>query len=263
MSLNVKDKLLMSLKSPYVWMVRGVIALAGILYTPWMFALLPLSELVVQTWFDALFRTKLDEKSQGDAAQERERLAGQLSKEDRYRFSKVTACLDEIEANLKNSAYTGQVDCEELARDFFTRMISLRNAQKVEQTLNEEVIGSAMKEEERSLKAETNDRLRAVIAERLALQKQRVELGKKVSMRTRELEAQLRLVEEQILLLRDTVLTTGVHSAQGGVLDSHETESGVSEKIEVLSRQLRVCSELDDEMQTVLRGAPQRAEREG
>jgi hypothetical protein len=92
------------------------------------------------------------------------------------------------------------------------------------------------------------------------LQGQRLELKKRLQGRVRELGAQLKLIEDQIGFLRDTVLSSEVQ--QGRALDN-EAQSALKDQIDILNRQMRICSDLDDEVHSMLKtGSMQRVDKE-
>jgi len=256
MSLSSKEKLLMSLRSPYLWMVRGVIALSGLLYTPWMLFLLPLSELIVQTWFDQIFKSRLEEDS---AAGDRD-FARQLSREDAKWYEHIKDCLAQVRDRLPDVQYAPQVQVDALAQDVLRRLLTLRRAQALDHETSEEEISSELERTGKAAAAEKNDRVREVLEERKALQGQRLELKKRLQGRVRELGAQLKLIEDQIAFLRDTVLSSEVQ--QGRALDE-EAQSALKDQIDILNRQMRICSDLDDEVHSMLKtGSMQRVDKE-
>ncbi len=256
MTLSLKEKLLMSLRSPYLWMIRGVIGLAGLLYTPWMFLLIPLSELLVQTWFDHVFKLKIEENSaEGDLD-----FVRQLSRDDVKWYEHIQSCLADIRNRLPDVQYAPQIQVDALARDVLRRLVSLRRAQALNQETSESEIADELERTGKAAKAEKNDRVREVLEERKALQEQRLELKKRLEGRVRELGAQLKLIEDQVGFLRDTVLSSEVQ--KGSTLDE-ASRSALKDQIDILNRQMRVCSELDDEVHSMLRnGSMQRVEKD-
>ena len=260
---SVQDRIRLSLKDPYLWMVRGVIGLAGILYTPWMLALLPIGELMIQTWFEHLFKSKLEAAGQTQRAQREAVQLGALAKDDRAWYSRVTAAIGQIKEGLADSAYRGRIDLEAVAQDFYRRIVSLRRFQEAEKETQESALAAEMATQKKALEAETDSKVRDALTERLALLKQRLDLKQKVGARTRQMEAQLRLIEDQVLLLRDTALSTDVRDSDHAAAGTKDSGRNVGEDIEVLSRQLRICSELDDEMQSMLQRSPTGRTREG
>lgn len=263
MPVDIKDRIRLSLKSPYLWMIRGVIGLSGVLFTWWMFALLPLSELVIQTWFDHIFKSRLEsEDSSQLAAREAEQLRI-LSKDDRTWYQGVTNAIRQIKEGLTDPAYRNQIDFDALAKSFYSRLVNLRRVQEAEKETQENALAQEIRKQEKALDAETDAKVRDTMSERLSLLKQRLDLKQKISARTRQMEVQLKLVEDQVLLLRDSALSTGVHEGDHVLVGARDSERNVGESIEVLSRQLQICSELDDEMQTMLRSPSRMRVKEG
>ncbi len=261
MAASVQDRIRLSMKSPYLWMVRGVIGLAGLLYTPWMLALLPLSELLVQTWFDAIFKERLDIRNSTElAAREAEQLVA-LSKTDRAWYQSVKDAVRQIRSGLE-PAYRNQIDFEALVRSFYERLVSLRQIQDADKETQESSLQYEMKKQQAALDAETDPKVREAMADRLSLLKQRLDLKQKLGARARQMEVQLKLVEEQVLLLRDSAMSSLVQNGHGA-LAGKDADHGVGESIEVLSRQLQICTELDDEMQTMMRDPSRARTREG
>jgi uncharacterized protein YdcH (DUF465 family) len=252
MSPILKEKYLILLKDPYFWMVRGVIGLAGILYTPWAFVVLPIGEILGLTWFDELFKGRLERQKLEASKREREELLKLLADKDRGWYQRVTLYIEQVKKYLPHSEYHQQVNFDELSLDFIKRLILLRKAETAERHMVEEVITGEIAKLEEALKRETNARVRATLSERLALQKQRLELKNKISSKLREMEAQLKLIEDQILHLRDLAISSGIQDSASQEIVSTILGSGLSDKITDLSQQLRISSEIAEEMQTML-----------
>jgi len=246
MAFRFRDRLRLSLQSPYLWMIRGVIGLAGLLYTPWMLLLLPLAELIIQTWFEQIFKSRLEQ----DSPSEDRSFARQLSSEDAGWYEHIRKSLEEIRNQLPDAGHVPPVEVDVLARDVLRRLLSLRRAQALEEDIDHNQIAAELRRTTQAAEVERNERIREVLQERKALQEQRLELKQRLQARVRELGAQLKLIEEQVDFLRDTVLSSELQKGAG--LDE-EAQSTLKDQIDILNRQMRIASELDDEVHTMLR----------
>lgn len=256
MALKLKDRLSLSLGSMYLWMVRGVIMLAGALYTPWMLLLLPLSELLVQTWFDQIFKSRIEEDS---PAADRD-FARRLSAEDATWYEHIKASLAQIRDRLPDVQHAPQVEVDALAQDVLRRLLSLRRAQALDKEIDDGEIADELRRTTKAAEVEKNERVREVLEERKALQKQRLELKQRLQARVRELGAQLKLIEDQVGFLRDTVMSSEVQ--KGNALDE-EARGTLKDQIDILNRQMRIASELDDEVHSMLKnGSMERSGKE-
>lgn len=257
MPIRLKEKYLILLKDPYFWMVRGVIGLAGALYTPWAFVVLPISEILGLTWFDELYKGKLERQRLKSLEEEKEKILKLLTERDKKWYERITTYIDQVRKHLIHPGYYQQVDFDELSLDFIKRLILLRRAEAAERYMLEEEIAGEIRSLEDALKRETNPKVRTTLSERLTLQKQRLELKNKISSKIREMEAQLKLIEDQILHLRDLAISSGIQDKASQEAVSTLLGSGLSDKITDLSRQLQISSEIAEEMQTMLEGPSQ------
>ncbi len=256
MKLSLTQRLLMSLRSPYLWMVRGVILLSALLYTPWMLCVLPLSELIIQTWFGNIFKARLESEN-GDIQASGLR---DLGEEDVKWYQHITECLAEVRDRLPMMEYAPQVEVDALAQDVLRRLVSLRRAQILDEKMSASAIAKEVDRTKKAIEAEKSEKIREVLVEQKNLQEQRLELKERLNGRVRELGAQLKLLAAQVEFLRDTVLSSEVQ--QGNALNE-DAQSALKDQIDILNRQMRVCSDLDDEVRTMLKtGTASRLDRE-
>jgi len=249
---DLKEKYSILLKDPYLWMIRGVIGLAGVLYTPWMFAVLPIGEVLSLTWFDELFKDKVEQQREKSLEREKEKLLKLLSEKDKKWYGRVALYIEQVKKHLTHPAYRQQVDFDELSLAFIKKLILLRKAEAAERYMPEETMIHEIAELEKALKRETNTKVQAALAERLALQKQRLELKNRVGAKIREMEVQLKLIEDQILHLRDQAISSHIQDEADLEAGSRLPGSDLIERVTDLSRQLQISSELAEEMQAML-----------
>ncbi len=249
---DLKEKYSILLKDPYFWMIRGVIGLAGALYTPWAFAILPIGEVLGLTWFDQLFKDKLEQQRVTALEKEKENLLKLLPDKDKAWYMRVVAYIEQVKKQLTDQEYQEQINFDELSLDFIKRLVLLRKVEEAARYMSEEAITDEISRLEEMLKQETNTRVRTALSERLTLQQQRLELKKKVNSKIREMEAQLGLIEDQILHLRDLAISSRIQDKASQEAVSSLLGSDVSDKIADLSQQLRISSEIAEEMQAML-----------
>jgi uncharacterized protein YdcH (DUF465 family) len=257
MSPGLKEKYAILLKDPYLWMVRGVIGLAGVLYTPWAFAILPIGEALMLTWFDELFKGKLEHQRLRSLEEEKKGLWESLSEGDKQWYLRVVQYINQVKKHLTHPEYRGQINLDTLSLDFLKRLVLLRKAGEAEKYISKESILDEIAKLEDLSKRETNPRVRNALSERLALHKQRLELKDKVSVKIREMVAQLKLIEDQILHLRDLAISSGIQDRAGQEAVSGLLGADMSDKISDLSQQLRISSDIAEEMQTMLDNSSQ------
>jgi hypothetical protein len=249
---DLKEKYSILLKDPYFWMIRGVIGLAGALYTPWALAILPIGEVLGLTWFDQLFKDKLEQQRVMAREEEKKNLLTLLPDKDKARYMRVITYLEQVKKQLTDPDYRKQINFDELSLDFIKRLVLLRKVEEAARYMSEDAIREEIARLEEMLKQETNSRVRTALSERLTLQKQRLELNKKVQSKIREMEAQLGLIEDQILHLRDLAISSRIQDNANQEAVSSLLGSDISDKIADLSQQLRISSEIAEEMQVML-----------
>lgn len=249
---DLKEKYSILLKDPYLWMIRGVIGLAGALYTPWALAILPIGEVLGLTWFDQLFKDKLEQQRVMAWEEEKKNLLMLLPDKDKARYMRVITYLEQVKKQLTDPDYRKQINFDELSLDFIKRLVLLRKVEEAARYISEDAITEEIARLEEMLKQETNSRVRTALSERLTLQKQRLELNKKVHSKIREMEAQLGLIEDQILHLRDLAISSQIQDNASQEAVSSLLGSDISDKIADLSQQLRISSEIAEEMQAML-----------